>query len=791
MNNYSRAIRRVAILGAGVMGAQIAAHFANAGLTVLLFELSAEKGDKNANVKKALAMLSKLKPAPFADSLAVHYIQPANYVEDLPKLRDCDLVIEAISERLDWKHDLYAKVMTHLGERTILATNTSGISIEKLAEGISEAYHSRFCGVHFFNPPRYMHLLELIPHSATDAKMLDLLEGFFTSVLGKGVIRAKDTPGFIGNRIGILSMLAVMHHAERLKLSFDLVDKLTGVGIGRPKSATFRTADVVGLDTFAHVVDSLKQALPNDPWNACFQVPAWARKLIENGDLGQKAGAGVYTKQGRDIHVLQPESMQYRRVQSALDDDVRSILKIRKPDEKLDSLLKSDSPQADFLLSIHMDLFHYAAFHLAGIAHSARDIDLAMRWGYGWTLGPFEMWQAAGWQRICGLLQEHVSQGKAMAGAALPEWVVEDDRKGVHDASGSWSADSKKILPGSSHPVYARQVFPNRILNEPLPASQTVFEDDAVRMWHTGDDIAVLSFKTKMHSVSNEVLDGILQAVQVAEEEFQGLVLWQPEAPFCAGANLLQVITQVSQGDIESVREVVEKFQQASMALRHSSVPTVAAVQGLALGGGCEFILHCDRVVAALESYIGLVEVGVGLIPAGGGCKEMAQRACDDARGGDIFPFLAEYFERIAMGKVAGSASEAREWHYLRSADSVVFNAFELLHVAKAHALAIYESGYSPPKRRENIRVAGRRGIANFTAQLVNMLQGGFISEYDFEIGRHLSRALCGGEVDPNTEVSDEWLLKLEVEGFMTLLKQGKTQQRIQHMLENGKPLRN
>ncbi len=791
VRDYGRRIRRAAVLGSGVMGAQIAAHLANVGVSVLLFELPAAEDDKNANVVKALKGLTRLKPSPLATLSTQESIQAANYDQHLPELQHCDLVIEAITERLDWKQDLYRMVAPHLNEHTILATNTSGIGINKLAEALPDALKERFCAVHFFNPPRYMHLLEVIPHRDAQPELMETLLGFLTTTLGKGVVEAKDTPGFIGNRVGVFSILTVLHHAERLGLPLDLVDKLTGPGIGRPKSATFRTADVVGLDTFAHVVNTLAQNLRDDPWHGSYRLPDWVQTLIEKGALGQKTRAGVYTKVGKEIHVLDPKLSNYRRVRSALDDDVRKILLNRDIAQKYEALHACRHPQADFLLSIHLDLFHFCAFHLQEIAHSARDIDLAMRWGYAWQRGPFEIWQAAGWQKIAKLITEKIAGGEMMSAVSLPQWAIDKERVGVHGTKGSWSADEDRVIPRSDHAVFRRQAFPERLLGESKPTTATVFETDAVRLWHQNDGVAVLSFKTKMHTISEAVLDGILQAVETAEGEFKGLVLWHTEAPFSAGANLREATSAVQAGNFDVVEAVVKKFQQASMALKHSYVPTVAGVQGLALGGGCEFLLHCDRVVAALESYIGLVEVGVGLVPAGGGCKELVIRAADEAKGGDLFPFVARYFERVAMGRVSGSAAEAMQWGYLRQADKVVFNPHEALHVARQEALALYEAGYRPPQRRQSIPVAGSAAMATLQAQLVNLLKGGFISAHDYEIGQRLASILCGGDIDPGSVVDDEWLLRLEVEAFMGLLKTDNTQARIEHMLKTGKPLRN
>lgn len=787
MQDSNRFIRRAAVLGAGVMGAQIAAHLSSAGLPVLLFDL-AGKDEPNGVVKGALKRLGKLKPSPLASSKVLEGITPCNYDQDVAKLRECDIVIEAVVERLDLKQSLYEKVGPHIREDALFATNTSGISIRELSKALPEALRPRFCGVHFFNPPRYMHLVELVPHSGTEAGVLDRLEGFLTTVLGKGVIRCKDTPNFIGNRIGVFAILAVLHHAQRLELPLDLVDRLTGPGIGRPKSATLRTSDVVGLDTMKHVVDNLAETLEDDPWHEYFKLPGWLEALIEKGALGQKSGAGVYRKTRQGIEVIDPAKGEYRPVQSALTDEMRAFLKERDPVEKYAMLKKIDHPQADFLRSVFRDLFHYSAYLLGEIAHSARDIDFAMRWGYGWQLGPFETWQSIGWKELAHDLEKAIAEGSTMADAPLPDWVGKLDV--VHTAKGSWDAANDEYAPFSPHPVYRRQVFRERVMGEPVPQFDTLYENDGVRLWDGGDGVGVLSFKSKGHTVGPAVLEGVNEALKIAERDCAGLVIWQDSEPFSYGANLKEIGEGVAKGTLDPAK-MIEDFQRTSLALRYSALPTVAAVRGMALGGGCEFVLHCDRVVAALESYIGLVEAGVGLVPAGGGTKEFALRAAEESGAGWLFDYLAKRFELIGLAKVASSAQEAKEFGFLRKSDVVVFHRDELLHVAKAQVLAMNESGYRPPRVPAGIPVMGRTGIANVKARLVNMLEGGYISEYDFELGARIADILCGGEVDEGERVTEDYLLALERKHFLELLQQDKTRARIEHTLKTGKPLRN
>ena len=784
-------VRRAAVLGAGVMGAQIAAHLVNAGVDTVLFDLPAKEGDPNGVVTKAIAGLAKLSPAPLASKSLGEAITAANYETGLEQLRDCDLVIEAIAERMDWKQDLYRKIAPFIPAHTVLASNTSGLGINTLAEVLPEELRHRFCGVHFFNPPRYMHLAELIPAKSTDPEVLEGLDTFLTSTLGKGVVYARDTPNFIGNRIGVFSILAAIHHTAAFKLGFDEVDAISGPLVGRPKSATYRTSDVVGLDTMAHVIKTMADTLPDDPWHPYFKSPAWLQALIGKGALGQKTGAGIFRKAGKDILVVDVEKQDYRPADRAAAPELVEILKTRNPAEKFQKLRESQHPQAQFLWATFRDLFHYSAYHLADIAETARDVDLAIRWGYGWSLGPFETWQAAGWKQVAQWIADDIVAGKAMSSAPLPDWVF-DGREGVHAAEGSFSPAKNAKLPRSTLPVYKRQRFPDPLLGEVFAPGETVYENDGIRLWTDGDDIAVASFKTKMHTVSDAVLDGLQEAIGIAERTFKGMVIWQPKEPFSAGADLSGALAALQAGKLAEFEAMVANFQATSQRIKYSLVPVVAAVRGLALGGGCEFQMHSARSVAHLESYIGLVEAGVGLLPAGGGLKEIAVRASQAAGpGGDVFAELKKTFETVAMAKVSASAVEAKELGLVRANDKVVFNAYELLHIARQEAAALAETGYRPPLPARRIQVAGDVGVATFKMMLVNMLEGRFISPYDYEIAVRIATVLCGGEIDGGSLVDEDWLLKLERRHFVELAQQEKTQARIAHMLKTGKPLRN
>ena len=795
MSNFI--VRKAAVLGAGVMGAQIAAHLANAEVPVVLFDLPAATGDANGIARKAIDGLRKLEPSPLASADRVAYIDAANYGQHLEQLRDCDLIIEAIAEKMEWKDDLYRKIAPFIAPTAIIASNTSGLSINRLAEGLPEALRARFCGIHFFNPPRYMQLVELIATRGTDAALLDNLESWLVSRLGKGIVRALDTPNFVANRVGVFSILAVMHHTQRLGLGFDVVDSLTGPIIGRPKSATYRTADVVGLDTLAHVIKTMQDTLPADPWHGYYGVPAWLAALIGKGALGQKTRAGIFRKDGRAIKVLDLGLQDYRDTASEIDAGVLAILKNRDSAARFAQLRASEHPQAKFLWAIFRDIFHYAAFHLADIADNARDLDFAMRWGFGWAQGPFETWQAAGWRAIAEAVQADIAAGRAMSPAPLPAWVfgrVADE--GVHGAQGSYSASADVYRPRSALPVYQRQIFPERVLGEKAVTGETVWENDGVRLWtlpQVDAGIAIVSVKSRNHTLGRDVILGMQEAVARAEADYQGLVLWH-EAPFAFGANLKEVAEALGAGDFELLEKYVAEFQNTSMALKYAKVPVVAAVQGMALGGGCEFLMHAAKRVIALESYIGLVEAGVGLIPAGGGCKEFAIRAAQSAArtgGNDPFEFIQPVFMTIAMATVSRSGAQAKELGFALDADKLVFNAHELLYVALREARGLAEAGYYPRLSPRGVKVAGRTGIANCEMMLANMKEGGMISAHDYAVARAAATALCGGEVETGSLVDERWLLTVERKLFVELLKNPKTQQRIQHMLETGKPLRN
>ena len=801
MSRFS--VKKVAVLGAGVMGAQIAAHLANLRVPVLLFDLPAAEGPKSGIAIKAIEGLKKLKPAPLGVPEDAALIEPANYEEHLALLKGCDLVIEAIAERMDWKTALYEKIAPFVSPHAIVASNTSGLSITEMSQALPEALKPRFCGIHFFNPPRYMALVELINTPSTGADVLDTLEAFVTSTLGKGVIRAFDTPNFVANRVGVAGMLATMHEAEHFGLSYDVVDDLTGKKLGRASSGTFRTADVVGLDTMAHVIRTLQDNTGDgknaDPFAALYATPPVLARLLEAKNLGQKTGAGFYKKQGRDILRLDPQTMDYVPGGAKSNDVVGRMLK-KPAGERLKLLREAEGAEPRFLWAILRDQLHYAAVHLQSIAETARDIDLAMRWGFGSKQGPFELWQEAGWLQVAQWIQEDIDAGKALCSAPLPAWVFKGpvaEAGGVHTPQGSWSPAAQAFIPRRKLPVYARQHFPEDVQGAqaalPATAGRTLHEDAAIRLWTLDDAVLIASIKTKMRAISPEVAAGLARGVDLAEHSFQGMVIWSEGEMFSAGADLQAMLPAFMMLGVAAVEEAEADLQKVMLKMRYASVPVVSAMRGLALGGGCEMAVYSARRVAAVESYIGLVEVGVGLVPGAGGLTYLARRAAENAQsstGKDLMPFLSEGFAAAAMAKVGTSAHESRKLGYLLEGDVIVAHKDELLFVAISQAKAMYTAGYRAPARRL-FAVAGRDGIATIRGQLVNMQGGGFISAHDFHIASLIAGVVCGGDVDAGSLVSEEYLMTLERKAFCALIEHPKSQERIMGMMNTGKPLRN
>ena len=808
---FDKAFSKIAVLGSGTMGGQIAAHFANLGFEVVMFDTSHEA------ISKSLNMMKKLKPTPFASQSVIGLIKTSTY-DTMDVLSKCDFIIESVVENLDIKKQLFSNIAPYVNDDAVLVTNTSGLSIQKIAEHSPESLRSRIFGVHFFNPPRYLPLVELIRTSFSDEKLLHKAEGFITSALGKEVVYAKDSPAFIANRIGVFSFLAVLKHAENFSLSADTVDALTGKRVGRPASATFRTLDVVGLDVMSNVVKNIYENAKDDPWVELFKLPDWIDNLIAEGSLGSKTKKGIYEKIGKDIYVYDPASDEYRLSDKTISAEVKKILKENgNIENSLLTLSKSDDPQAQFLWSVHRDVFHYACYQLEHVAETVRCVDLALKSGFAWQRGIFEQVQLTGWSEVRDSLNVDINNGTALSSESLPSWVL--DKSFVYSDEGAYDPNKNQYTPRSSHPVYDRQLFKPLLKGEKQHQQEILLDGESTKLVNIGDGVASISFKTKMNVLSSSVLTELPKCLDFLEDNgFNALIFKQEQEHFCAGANLYEIISAIKLGLLEkdpgvtskakkkafelmhpelpklgklySIKKIVAMLQELFMRLKHGKILTIAAVDGLALGGGCELLLHCNKVVASMNSYIGLVEVGIGALPAGCGSKEMTLRAFTNKESDDIFPLLSKYFEQIAMAKVSASALEAKEMGYLKADDVIIANPNELLYVAKQQALALLDSGFKSPLD-STFKVVGKAGYANIMAQVANLHEGHFISEHDNYIVTHLAKVMTGSKVEENTTVNSQMILDLERKYFIKLLSTKKTQDRIEYMLRNSKPLRN
>jgi len=808
---FDKAFSKIAVLGSGTMGGQIAAHFANLGFEVVMFDTSHEA------LSKSLNMMKKLKPTPLASQSVIGLIKTSTY-DTMDVLSKCDFIIESVVENLDIKKQLFSNIAPYVNDDAVLVTNTSGLSIQKIAEHSPESLRSRIFGVHFFNPPRYLPLVELIRTSFSDEKLLHKAEGFITSALGKEVVYAKDSPAFIANRIGVFSFLAVLKHAENFSLSADTVDALTGKRVGRPASATFRTLDVVGLDVMSNVVKNIYENAKDDPWVELFKLPDWIDNLIAEGSLGSKTKKGIYEKIGKDIYVYDPASDEYRLSDKTISAEVKKILKENgNIENSLLTLSKSDDPQAQFLWSVHRDVFHYACYQLEHVAETVRCVDLALKSGFAWQRGIFEQVQLTGWSEVRDSLNVDINNGTALSSESLPSWVL--DKSFVYSDEGAYDPNKNQYTPRSSHPVYDRQLLKPLLKGEKQHQQEILLDGESTKLVNIGDGVASISFKTKMNVLSSSVLTELPKCLDFLEDNgFNALIFKQEQEHFCAGANLYEIISAIKLGLLEkdpgvtskakkkafelmhpelpklgklySIKKIVAMLQELFMRLKHGKILTIAAVDGLALGGGCELLLHCNKVVASMNSYIGLVEVGIGALPAGCGSKEMTLRAFTNKESDDIFPLLSKYFEQIAMAKVSASALEAKEMGYLKADDVIIANPNELLYVAKQQALALLDSGFKSPLD-STFKVVGKAGYANIMAQVANLHEGHFISEHDNYIVTHLAKVMTGSKVEENTTVNSQMILDLERKYFIKLLSTKKTQDRIEYMLRNSKPLRN
>lgn len=794
-------IKKAAVLGAGVMGAQIAAHLANAGIPCLLLdiapkELTPEEQAKGLTLESravrnrisqaGLDGAKKAKPAAFFIEDAAGLITVGNFEDDLPRLRECDWVIEAIVEKLEIKRSLYERIEPHLHPEAIITSNTSGIPLASLAEGRSDNFRKRFLGTHFFNPPRYLYLMEIITQPETDPAVAKFTADFTDRVLGKGVVWAKDTPGFVANRIGNFSMLHALNVMLEIGLTFEEVDAMTGTVIGHAKSASFRTLDVVGLDTAYNVARNLYNALPNDEKRESFKVPEFMEKMVERKMLGDKTGGGFYKKSGKEILTLDLATFEYRPQQKAKFASIDAAKQLDKLEDRIAHLSTATDKAGEFLRRTMTQTAIYAANRIPEIADNLVEIDNAMKWGFNHELGIFETWDAIG-------LEKSVEQMK-QDGLAIP-------------------ANVQKMLASGAKSFYksengVRHYFDfasNGYKPVSLPAGLTVLKslkdqnkvikkNAGASLIDLGDGVACVEFHSKMNALGDDQLGMIQFALKEVEKNFAGLVIGNQGDNFSAGANIMMILMGAQEGEWDEISMAVRKFQNTTMSLRYSPKPVVVAPHHLTLGGGCEMVLHADRAVASAETYMGLVEVGVGLIPGGGGTKEMGVRAseiADSDPGVDHFEALKHHFELAGTGKVAVSAAEARKWGLMRKQDRIILNDKRVIEEAKQTVLAMAAQGYIAPQPKQDVLVLGEAALTKFKLGLHMMKSGGFISDHDALIGLKIATVITGGNLTRPTRVSEQYLLDLEREAFVSLCGTKATQERLAHMLKTGKPLRN
>ncbi|WP_346289859.1 3-hydroxyacyl-CoA dehydrogenase/enoyl-CoA hydratase family protein [Sphaerothrix gracilis] len=777
--------RTAAVLGAGVMGTQIAAHLANAGLTVHLLDLPAKTGDRNGLVEGAFKKALKQSPPIFYTSKTAERVILGNYEDHFDRLADVDWVIEAVIENLAVKHELMARVEKTVGSDAVISSNTSGLSIQAIAQGRSKSFRQRFLGTHFFNPPRYLKLLELIPTAETEPQVLARMQQFGRMQLGKGIVIAKDTPNFIANRIGIFVTLLGLKAFTEQGYTIEEIDTLSGTLVGRPKSGIFRTADLVGLDTLLYVADNLYPAIPHDEQQALFQAPPLMRKLVETGTLGAKSGQGFYKKVDGEIRSLNPQTFTYEPAKPL---DLGNLDRLKKLTlaERLQKLYGDRGRAGDFFRQMTLATLAYSANRIPEIADSPAEIDRALRWGFGWELGPFEIWDVLGFETVLSDLQE--------AGYAIPTWLEQMQEV----STAGFYRDRSVYIPGEQY--VSLEIPTDEIhLNDGYPI---LWRNPEAVLLDLGDGVALYEFRSKANTLSSKVIDGLEEVLHLLEtrDDLRGLVIGNEGANFCVGINLAEV-GKIAQWENlnpfnrhhSGIAALLEKFQTLVQRIHYFHKPIVAAIQGRVLGGGCELAMACSHVVADAETYIGLVELGVGLIPAGGGLMRLARWAANQAisdRPSDILPWLKQVFETIGMAKVANSAYEAKELGFLLPTAKVVINGDRRLYVAKQEVLCLDALGYAPLPQN-SIPVLGQPARAVLDHMAYVMHQGGYISDYDRALANRLAYVLTGGDLTIPAQVDDAYLLRLERDNFLPLVDEPKTKERILHMLKTKKPLRN
>ncbi|TYS66977.1 3-hydroxyacyl-CoA dehydrogenase [Sutcliffiella horikoshii] len=792
-----QSIKKAAVIGSGVMGSGIAAHLANIGIPTILLDIVpnkltseeeqkgltlSDKAIRNKFTSTALQKLLKQKPAPLTSKSNLALIEAGNLEDDLAKIADCDWVIEVIVENLEIKKQLFEKVDAHRKPGSIISSNTSGISIEAMAEGRSEDFKKNFLGTHFFNPPRYLKLLEVIPTKDTNPEVISFMKSFGEDVLGKGIVLAKDTPNFIANRIGTYGLLVTVNEMLEGGYSVGEVDSVTGPAIGRPKSATFRTLDVVGLDTFIHVANNVYEKVEGKEQEV-FRIPDFMNKMKEKGWLGSKSGQGFFLKQGKEILELNPETLEYEPRKKLKTPALEMSKQAKGYSNKMKALVYADDRAGNLIWSILAPVLSYSAELLGEIADDIVAIDQAMKWGFGWDHGPFETWDAIGLEQSVLKMKED--------GIPVPKWVDEMLANGHRSF---YKKDGGTTLFYDNGTYKALEVNPKVVHLKTLKETNGVIKKNSgASLIDLGDDVALLEFQSPNNAIGLDIIQMVNYALEEVDKNYKGLVIGNQGKNFCVGANLAMILMEAQDDNYFEIDMVVKHFQQAMMKIKYSSKPVVAAPFGMTLGGGTEICLPTSQLQASSESYMGLVEVGVGLIPGGGGNKELYMKHLNSMPQGleyDLQKVANKVFEQIATAKVSTSAAEARDLHLLNNKDQISFNGDHLIHDAKQAVTSLYDAGYTAPVRRK-VPVVGETGYATLMLGAHNMQYSGFISEHDLKIAKKLAYVIAGGNVPFGTEVDEQYLLDLEREAFLSLVGEAKSQQRMQHMLVKGKPLRN
>ena len=791
-----RTIKKVTVLGSGVMGSRIAAHFAGIGLQVLLLDIApkglpvdAKPAERNKIVNDALAAAAKSNPSPLYTKDVLKKITTGNFTDNMKDIATADWIIEVVVERLDIKQSVFTEVEKYRKPGTLITSNTSGIPIHMMAEGRSEDFKKHFCGTHFFNPPRYLRLLEIIPTPYTDPEVIDFLMHYGDLYLGKTTVLAKDTPAFIANRIGVFGMMAIMNTMEKLGLSIDEIDALTGPVIGRPKSATFRTADVVGIDTLVKVAKGVYENCPTDEAKDIFNIPAWLNKMIENNWLGDKTGQGFFKKMPptpngeKDILVLNLSTLEYEPRKKPKFATLDAAKPIEDLHIRLKALVAGQDKAGDFYRQFHYALFSYISYRIPEISDEVYRVDDAMMAGFGWEIGAFESWDTLG---VAKTAEDMKAGGydvaawvdEMLAAGITSFYKVENGKRLYYDVT----CKAYKTLPGGEAFIVMKNF-----------SNETVWKNSACRTYHLGGDVLGLEWYTKMGSIGGEVLEGIQKSISLAEEKYKGLVIANDGPNFSAGANVAMIFMLAIEQDYDEIDMAIRMFQNTMMRVRYSSIPVVLAPHGLALGGGCEICLHADKVIAAAETYTGLVEVGIGVIPGGGGTKEFVLRAADEMHNGEPETItLQNRFLTIATAKVGTSAYEAFDLGiYRKGLDGVSVNTGRRIAEAKNAVIHLYDEGYTMPVQRTDIRVLGRSALGAMYAGINGMFVGKYATEHDVTVAKKLAYVMCGGDLSEQTLVSEQYLLDLEREAFLSLTAEKKTLERIQSILKTGKPLRN